>query len=137
MIKIAKTRGTKNSYSVLFIKLSLHDKPPPPPPMNYLHTPPHQNCSSVCELSLYIPQNGCFPFRSFFNLIIIYSYYFAALHSLKDSIWYNLQIGLVIEEFDFRTLTMTPQTLSSCPLMSSTTIPIFHVETNCRVIFVC
>ena len=39
MIKIAKTRGTKNSYSVLFIKLSLHDKPPPLP-MNYLHTPP-------------------------------------------------------------------------------------------------
>ena len=37
MIKIAKTRGTKNSYSVLFIKLSLHDKPPP---MNYLHTSP-------------------------------------------------------------------------------------------------
>ena len=65
MMKIAKTRGTKNSYSVLFIKLSVLDKTPHE---LFTHSP-HQNFSSVCELSLYIPQNCCFPFWSFFNRI--------------------------------------------------------------------
>ena len=63
-----------------------------------------------------------------FLIVLSFTVIISSLHSLKDSTWHRLQIGLVIKEFDFGTLTMAPQTLSSFPLMSSTTIPIFHVD---------
>ena len=63
-----------------------------------------------------------------FLIVLSFTVIISSLHSLKDSTWHSLQIGLVIKEFDFGTLTMAPQTLSSFPLMSSTTIPIFHID---------
>ena len=61
-------------------------------------------------------------------IVLSFTVTLSSLHSLQDSIWYSLQIGLVIKEFDFGTLTMAPRTLSTFPLMSSTTIPIFYVD---------
>ena len=95
--------------------------------MNYLHTPPTKIVRQFVNFRFILPRMAASLFG--LSLIVLsFTVTISSLHSLKYSIWYTLQIGLVIKEFDFGTLTMAPQTLSSFPLMSSATIPIFHVD---------
>ena len=95
--------------------------------MNYLHTRPTKIVRQFVNFRFILPKMAASLF-SLSLIVVSFTVTISSLHSLKDSIWYSLQIGLVIKEFDFGTLTMAPQTLSSFPLMSSTTIPIFHVD---------
>ena len=95
--------------------------------MNYLHTPPTKIVRQFVNFRFIFPGMAASLFG--LSLIVLsFTVTISSLHSRKDSIWYSLQTGLVIKEFDFGTLTKAPQTLSSFPLMSSTTIPIFHVD---------
>ena len=95
--------------------------------MNYLHTPPTKIVCQFANFRFIFPKKAAHLFG--LSLIVVsFAATISLLHSLKDSIWYSLHIGLVIKEFDFGTLTMAPQTLSSFPLMNFTTIPTFHVN---------
>ena len=95
--------------------------------MNYLHTPPTKIVRQFVNFRFIFPKMAA----SLFGLslmVLSFTVTISSLHSLEDSIWHSLQIGLVIKEFDFGTLTMVPRILSSFPLTSSNTIPIFHVD---------
>ena len=95
--------------------------------MNYLHTPPTKIVRQFVNFRFIFPKMAA----SLFGLslmVLSFTATISSLHSLEDSIWHSLQIGLVIKEFDFGTLTMVPRILSSFPLTSSNTIPIFHVD---------
>ena len=71
--------------------------------MNYLHTPPTKIVRKFVNFRFILPKMAA----SLFGLCLIvlsFTVTILSLPSLKDSIWYNLQIGLVIKEFDFADL---------------------------------
>ena len=75
--------------------------------MNYLHTPPTKTVRQLVNFRFIFPKMAA----SLFGLPLIvlsFTVTISSLHSLKYSIWYSLQTGLVIKEFDFGTLTIWP-----------------------------
>ena len=85
--------------------------------MNYLHTRPTKIVLQFVNFRFILPKMAASLF-SLSLIVVSFTVTISSLHSLKDSIWYSLQIGLVIKEFDFGTLTVASRTLSSFPLMS-------------------
>ena len=75
--------------------------------MNYLHTPPTKIVRQFVNFRFTLSQMAAYLFG--LSLIVLsFTVTISLLPSLKDSIWYNLQIALVIKEFDFGILTMAP-----------------------------